>query len=126
MVTLLYIQMIEYYIAINDSMTWKNIMINERKTPQINNILCNRVRIQLCNKYYYICIGKELEGNTPKSWYQVSLGSEIIAYLLFSYFLHFQNFLKYACISSILKQSKMITFYNFISTKLCMFYLSKT
>lgn len=38
MVTLLYIQMIEYYIAINDSMTWKNIMINERKTPQINNI----------------------------------------------------------------------------------------
>lgn len=67
MITLLYIQMMEYYIAINDSMTWKNIMINERKMTQIYNILCNRIRIQLCNKYYYICIGKELEGNTPKS-----------------------------------------------------------
>lgn len=65
----MYIQMMEYYyIAINnDSMTWKNIMINEGKTSQIYNTLCNRVRIQLCNKYYSICIGKELEGNTPKS-----------------------------------------------------------
>lgn len=86
--------MIEYYIAINDSMTWKNIMINERKTPQINNILCNRVRIQLCNKYYYICIGKELEGNTPKSGNQVSLGSEIIAYLLFFILFAFSKFSK--------------------------------
>lgn len=49
-VTLLYIQMMEYYVAINnDSMTekynykwWEN--------TQIYNILCNRVKIQLCNK----------------------------------------------------------------------------
>lgn len=51
MVTLLYIQMLDYPIAINnDSMTWKNINVGESSPNLEHFILYNRVRIQLYNK----------------------------------------------------------------------------
>lgn len=50
MVTLLYIQMMEYYVVINNDSMIEKYNYKWGGNTHIYNILCNRVKIQLYNK----------------------------------------------------------------------------